>query len=82
MPNDNQKKKKKKKKKSKLHVWHVNCYYNEFCRCIECRYKGIWLSLTMRVQWNLITTTAFIPKDVAIETHLLNYRLLNEQNDT
>ena len=23
--------------------WHSNCHYNEFCRCIECRYKKGWL---------------------------------------
>ena len=23
--------------------WHSNCHYNEFCRCIECRYKEGWL---------------------------------------
>ena len=22
--------------------WHSNCYYNEFCRCIECWYKEDW----------------------------------------
>ena len=23
--------------------WHSNCHYNEFCHCIECRYKEDWL---------------------------------------
>ena len=23
--------------------WHLNSHYNEFCRCIECRYKEGWL---------------------------------------
>ena len=26
-------------------LWHSNCHYNEFCRCIECRYKEDWLYL-------------------------------------
>ena len=33
------------------------------------------------VQWTLITTTAFIPYDIAIKTNLLLYRILNEQID-
>ena len=31
------------------------------------------------VQWTLITTTAFVLKDVAIKMNLLFYRILNEQ---
>ena len=23
--------------------WHLNCHYNEFCRCIECWYEEGWL---------------------------------------
>ena len=23
--------------------WHLNCHYNEFYRCIQCRYKEDWL---------------------------------------
>ena len=33
------------------------------------------------VQWTLITTTAFVPKDIAIKMNLLLYRILNEQID-
>ena len=33
------------------------------------------------LQWTLITTTAFVPKDVAIKMNLLLYRILNEQID-
>ena len=33
------------------------------------------------IQWNLVTTTQFVPKDVAIKMNLLLYRILNEQID-
>ena len=36
---------------------------------------------TDSVQWTLITTTVFVPKDVAIKMNLLLYRILNEQID-
>ena len=32
-----------------------------------------------KVQWALVTTTAFVSKDVAIKMNLLLYRILNEQ---
>ena len=34
-----------------------------------------------KVQWTLITTTAFVPKDIDIKMNLLLYRILNEQTD-
>ena len=34
-----------------------------------------------KVYWTLITTTAFVPKDVAIKMNLLLYRILNVQID-
>ena len=35
----------------------------------------------LKIQWTLVTTTAFVPKDVAIKMNLLLYRILNEQID-
>ena len=40
------------------------------------KYRSMWL-----IQWTLVTTTAFVPKDVSIKTNLLMYRILNEQID-
>ena len=34
-----------------------------------------------QIQWTLVTTTAFVPKDVAIKMNVLLYRTLNEQTD-
>ena len=36
---------------------------------------------TKKIQCTLVTMTAFVPKDVAIKTNLLLYRILNEQTD-
>ena len=33
------------------------------------------------LQWTPVTTTAFVPKGVAIKMNLLLYRILNEQID-
>ena len=33
------------------------------------------------IQRTLVTTTVFVPKDVAIKMNLLLYRILNEQID-
>ena len=38
-------------------------------------------SLIYQIQWALVTTTVFVPKDNAIEMNLLLYRILNEQTD-
>ena len=35
----------------------------------------------VRVTANLVTTTAFVPKDVAIIMNLLLHRIINEQMD-
>ena len=40
-----------------------------------------WWGYVCCIQWTLITTTAFVPKDIAIKTNLLLYRILNEQID-
>ena len=40
-----------------------------------------WLEKQAELQWTLVTTTAFVPKDIAIKTNLLLYRILNEQID-
>ena len=34
-----------------------------------------------KIKWTLITTTAFVPKDITIKMNLLLYRILNEQID-
>ena len=41
----------------------------------------VCLGLSVPIQWTLVTTTAFVPKDVAIKMNLLLYRILNEQTD-
>ena len=33
------------------------------------------------LQWTLVTTTSFVPKDVAIKMNLLLYRILNKNID-
>ena len=33
------------------------------------------------IQWTLVTTIAFFPKDIAIKMNLLFYRILNKQID-
>ena len=33
------------------------------------------------MQWTLVTTTAFVSKDIAIKMNVLLYRILIEQND-
>ena len=33
------------------------------------------------IQWTLVTTTPFVPEDIAIKTNLLLFRILNEQID-
>ena len=44
--------------------------------------RQFWCTcLKILLQWTLVTTTAFVPKDVAIKTNLLLYRILNEQTD-
>ena len=35
----------------------------------------------IEAQWTLVTTTAFVSKNVAIKMNLLLYRILNEQID-
>ena len=43
----------------------------------------IWIKWNEFSLWkqSLITTTAFVPKDIAIKMNLLLQRILNEQND-
>ena len=44
----------------------IHCYKHSLCA----------------VQWTLVKTTAFVPKDVTIKMNLLLYRIFNEQIDT
>ena len=44
-------------------------------------YKTLQELCNNGVQWTLVTTAAFVPKDVAIKINLLLYRIGNEQID-
>ena len=55
-----------------------------FCRVFhEVKHRGHPSMYLPRntLQWTLVTTTTFVPKDVAIKMNLLLYRILNEQID-
>ena len=44
-------------------------------------YKALQELCNNDVQWTLVTTTAFVPKDFVIKMNLLLYRIGNEQID-
>ena len=59
----------------------INSQKYEHCLRISRYPRHAAMYENILLQWILVTTTAFVPKDVAIKMNLLLYRILNELID-
>ena len=70
---------------SLIHICTLICTYSQVQKASEfdAHTSAVenFVDFTFLTQWTLVTTTAFVPKDVAIKINLLLYWLLNVQTD-